>query len=99
MKELYIHSDCGLDRYYKVAADTLEDAQRMIIHYEEHIYDLYGGDTWTDEDTWGWWKYGKYEIVNYEDIEDNEEIDDLTDYKFDFPEKFCKTFKKGEVVE
>jgi len=96
MKELYIHSDCGCDRYYKVAADTLKDAQDIIIRYEEFVYDLYASCD-PEDDTWGWWLYGKYEIVNYEDIEDGAEINDLVDYVFDYSnETFCKTFKKEE---
>ena len=84
-------------RIYKVNCETLEKGIEEIHRYETHIYDLYGGDTWTDMDTWGWWNYCEYEEVDYNSISNDDEIYDLVDYKYDYPEEFCKSYYKGEI--
>ena len=93
MKEMYI--EFMQVKYYKVLAENLEDAIKQIKRYESHIYDLYGGDTWSDDDAWGWWDDDwEYHLIDFADIEFGETINDLTDYKFTYPQEFCKTFEK-----
>ena len=90
---IYVYLNCFCDKYYKVCSDNLENAINQIDIYESNIYDLYAND---DNDIWGWWNEGEYKQVNYEDIPDGEEINDLVNYKPLFPVKFCETFKKGD---
>lgn len=89
MKEMYI--EFMQDKYYKVLAENLEDAIKQIKHYEFHTYDLYA----CDEDTWGWWNVNRlYHKISFADIGHGETIYDLTDYKFTYPQEFCKTFER-----
>lgn len=90
MKEMYI--EFMQDKYYKVLAENLEDAIKQIKHYESHVYDCM---TFADSDDYGWWNHDKYyQFINYDDIEKEETIYDLTNYKFTYPQEFCKTFEK-----
>ena len=86
-------------RIYKIDCKTLDEAIDLIHRYENHIYDLYGGDTWSDMDTWGWWDYRKYEVVDYDSLDEDDEIFDLVDYEFDYPQQFCKSYCKGDLNE
>lgn len=92
-REMYVFSDCGCYRYYKVYAENLENAVNIIKKYEMHIYDLYADDG--EFDVYGWWNRGEYKEVSYDDIEVGYEIFDLADYKIDYPAKFCNTILKG----
>lgn len=91
---IYVKDDES--KIYKVNCDTLEESIELIHRYENHVYDLYGGETWTEDDTWGWWEYRKYEIVDCDSIDNDDEIYDLTDYKFNYPQQFCESYYKDE---
>ena len=91
MKEMYI--EFIQDKHYKVLAENLENAIEQIKHYESHTYDLYAWDG--EDDIWGWWDVNRlYHEINFADIVLGETIYDLTDYKFTYPQEFCKTFEK-----
>jgi len=90
---IYVKDDEA--RIYKVGCNTLEEGIEIIHKYEKYVYDLYGGDTWTEDDTWGWWDFRKYKIVDYDSIDNDDEIYDLSDYKFTVQE-FCKSYYKDE---
>ena len=88
MKEMYV-SFMQNDKIYKVIAENLDDAIKQIKHYESHIYNLYC------EDTWDWWDVDwEYRLIDFADIGFGETINDLTNYKFTYPQQFCETFKK-----
>lgn len=84
---------------YQVNTNILEQGIGLIKRYENHVYDLYGGETWSEDDTWGWWNYCEYKEIGYDDIEFDEEICDLTDYVFRYPLEFCKRIYKGTLNE
>ena len=89
MKEMYI--EFIQDKYYKVLAENLEDAIMQIEHYESHTYDLYAND----EDDYGWWDINwEYHPIDFANIPFGETIYDLMDYKFTYPQEFCKTFER-----
>lgn len=81
---MYVEDDES--RIYKVNCNTLEESIELIHRYENYVYDLYGGETWSEDDTWGWWEYRKYEIVNYDDLDIGEEVWDLDNHSFEWCE-------------
>ena len=92
MKEMYV-SFMQNDRIYKVLAENLEDAIKQIKHYESHTYDLYAWDG--DNDIWGWWDVNRlYHEISFTNIPFGETINDLTNYKFSYPQEFCETFER-----
>ena len=95
MKEMYV-SFMQNDKIYKVLAENLEDAIKQIKHYESHIYDLYANDETED---YGWWDVNRlYHEISFANIGFGETINDLTNYKFTYPQQFCETFERKNYV-
>lgn len=46
---MYVKDDES--RIYKVNCDSLDESIELIHRYENYVYDLYGGDTWMEDDT------------------------------------------------
>ena len=92
IQELELNSKDLLDQIFflksdhhfsKVTTKTPELAILYVKECEAAIYDTYGGDAWSDSDTWGWWNW-----INQIQIIDKSEIDgdifDLDNYDFSY---------------